>query len=203
MRKSVFVASVTLSHSMCNNFCMHSLTSCQNLPQSILFSVTVFFSHIKKISEATKPNNKITACHHKMQLVQFRFGTSVVKGLEDGPCDGAWHVKNAPAQAHAQPCEEILLATAKLWGCPRRERPWVRAKLILTYHSQRPAVCWVFADNRAFIQPLVSPSYTTERSVCCIRGSGKKYLKVFSISPPTFICFTAQLWFVFKCTVVI
>lgn len=37
----------------------------------------------------------ITAFQHKMQLVQFRSGTPVVKGLEDRPCDWARHVKNA------------------------------------------------------------------------------------------------------------
>lgn len=42
-----------------------------------------------------KLRNIISAFHHKMQLVQFRFGTPVVKWLQDRPCDGARHVGNA------------------------------------------------------------------------------------------------------------
>lgn len=68
--------------------------------------------------------------YHKMQLFQFRFGSPVVKGLEDGPCDGARHVKNAWLKLMHGTNEEILHAT------------W-------TYE----------ADSGAFGLHLVSPSY--------------------------------------------
>lgn len=57
-----------------------------------------------------------TARHHKIQLVQSGFGTSVVKVLEAEPCDGAWYVKNAALKPmhsttkksyEAAPCSQI------------------------------------------------------------------------------------------------
>ena len=84
---------------------MNSLTSSQNNPQRIPLSVTF----IQAFMDVSLCDASEAGLHHTTQPLRFRFGAAVVKELEVGPCDGAWHVKNASAQAHAQHGEEILL----------------------------------------------------------------------------------------------
>ncbi len=74
MRKPVFLATV---------------------PLSVMFFTILFLEKVEKeFLEITmadflgiKLQTLITVFHHKMQSVQFRSGTPVVKGLEDRPCD--------------------------------------------------------------------------------------------------------------------
>lgn len=102
---------------------------------------------VKWMSLKWKLRNIISAFHHKMQLVQFRFGIPVVKRLQDRPCDGARHVGNAQLKPMHRTMKKSSLL--QLWGCPRREKLWGSAKSIPTYQP-RPAVYRVFVDWRPF-----------------------------------------------------